>query len=376
MHSDLITDAVASEVLDDLGKNRKELSPAKALKLAVAREKLLQSLDAGDFTTLLPRVAGILNMYPDTRDSDVKLSLRYWETYQPDLFNEHGILPRNLFRLERMTQIVRARAKIQNEFGLFLAKEGTRRKRQAHQEKMQDAVIDLAAPTPSINIFADETGKTADWIVVAAVWVLDPRAVWDVTKAIKDWQAKSLWAKREIHFAKFGNRDFEPLTEYLAVVKANRDFLGFKFAGVEKAHTKRPIEETVQKLHEFMVLHGLKHEVESGRVKLPRVLKVTVDQENTLDKFASRETLERIAAGLQVHLGQDARIESFVTTPSQISALVQLADVIGGAINRQLNHNGPRSHKDDMADLVVQELGLDLVAEQVAGLDSTVMFYI
>jgi len=33
---------------------------------------------------------------------------------------------------------------------------------------------------------------------------------------------------------------------------------------------KRPIKDTVQRLHEFLVLKGLSHEVASGRIGTPR----------------------------------------------------------------------------------------------------------
>lgn len=86
-----------------------------------SKKKLLSSIAAADFSSLKPRVAYVLNLYPHTRNSDISLSLKYWEIFQPDLYKDTGILPKDLFKLERLHYIVRARAKIQNEYELFLA---------------------------------------------------------------------------------------------------------------------------------------------------------------------------------------------------------------------------------------------------------------
>lgn len=370
---DVVAPAVSplnADVLGDLKAQR------RIDKIEKERERFVESMAAADFSSLLPRVGAMLNMFPDTRNSDVHLALQYWETFQPDLFHEHGILPRNLFKLERMTNLTRARAKIQNDFGLFLANEGVRQRRRANEEVMQDAVIQNAAPRPTITIFSDETGKTATWVIVASVWVLDPRAVWDLTSAITEWKRTSYWAKREIHFAKFGSRDIDPLREYLGIVAANRQFLGFKFAAVERARTQRTIEETVLRLHEFMTVEGLHHEVETNRVELPRTLDVTVDRESSLDSFALRAARDRISGQLAQRHANQAVINDIKDVPSEKSALVQLADVIGGAVNRVLNHQGEANYKDEMAQLVINTLGIQLRSEAREQFDSAAMFYV
>src|SRR5437879_8737632 len=73
----------------------------KLVRLEREKQELLSSLSGCDFTTARTRVAAVLNMYPDTRNSDVSLALRFWETFQPDIYNPGGILPRDLFELER-----------------------------------------------------------------------------------------------------------------------------------------------------------------------------------------------------------------------------------------------------------------------------------
>jgi len=316
-----------------------------------------------------------LNLYPHTRNSDVSLSLKFWETFQPEIFNPNGIMPKDLFKLERLHYIVRARAKIQNEYGLFQADSNVRRQRKHIEEEMEEAVIEDSAPRKVAWIYADETGKNQDFVIVAAVWVLTGRAVFDVSRAIESWQVGSLWSEREVHFAKFGKQDIQPLSEYLEVVKGNREFLSLKFVAVERSSTKRSIDEVVHKLHEHMLIRGAEHEIARGRIALPREIDLTMDSEQSLDSFALSELKRRINEEYKRYEGGLALAE-IKTVSSRNSRLVQLADVLAGAINRRLNYHGDRNVKDEMADMIIDRLGLALGEGDLPGLDATALFWV
>ncbi|WP_238361281.1 hypothetical protein [Burkholderia thailandensis] len=55
-------------------------------------------------------------------------------------------------------------------------------------------------------------------------------------------------------------------------------------------------------------------------------------------------------------------------------ATSQLADVIAGAANRRLNFKGERNHKDDIADRVMDTLGLTLEEGEAPEVDAAVLF--
>jgi len=242
---------------------------------------------------------------------------------------------------------------------------------------MREAVLEDSAPRQTLQVFADETGKTEAHLIVGAVWVLNGRAVFDVTQAINTWKAKSTFAKRELHFARFGKGDIDAIADYLRVIEANREYLSFKLIAVRRDNLRRSIEDAVQRLHEFMLLKGLEHEVRSGRVGLPRDVTVTLDEEQSLDQIALEGMKQRIHDGLQNRHGDTLTLESVVAVSSKNSALVQLADLVAGSVNRRLNFTGTRNHKDDIADLVIATLGIELDGdEQDADLDATVMFRI
>ncbi|APR35685.1 DUF3800 domain-containing protein [Paraburkholderia sp. SOS3] len=342
-----------------------------------AKESLIASLAGGDFSNQQTRVAHILNLHPAARNSDVALALKYWETFQPELYNPDGIKPADFFKLDRVPFLVRARAKIQNEYELFRAEDKVRRRRKGLEDEMREAVLTDEAPRQTLQVFSDETGKGDEHVIIGSVWVLNGRAVYDVTKAIKDWQAGSKFAKRELHFSAFGKGDMAAVVDYLNIVAANREFLSFKLIAMSRRNTRRPIEEVVQRLHEFMLVRGLRHEIESGRVGVPRHVAVTMDEEQSIDRIVLAEMRNRVADGVErARLDGISLDERFNAVSSKDSALVQLADVIAGAANRRLSFKGERNYKDEIADRVMDVLGLQLEEGVAPGVDAAVLFRI
>lgn len=350
------------------------LDPKKLARIEKEKKELLAALAGGDFSTQRTKVASVLNLFPDTRNSDITLALQYWETFQPEIYNPAGIKPKDLFKLERLHYIVRARAKIQNEYGLFQADEKIRHHRKQQEEVMHDAVLEDIKPKRVVQVFSDETGKTQNFVIVAAVWVLSGRAVFTVSEAIKKWKEKSAWAKREVHFSKFGKMDFEPLKEYLGVIHQNREFLSFKVIAIDKSRTTRKIEEVIAKLHEHMLIRGAEHEIQQGRMDLPREVGVTLDEEQSLDPFSLAEMKRKISEEFTSSYNGELVIDAIQTVSSRTSALVQLADLIAGAVNRRLNSSGEKNYKDEMADWVIHTLDLSLSEEGVPGLDASALF--
>ncbi|MFM0392923.1 DUF3800 domain-containing protein [Paraburkholderia phytofirmans] len=78
----------------------------------------------------------------------------------------------------------------------------------------------------------------------------------------------------------------------------------------------------------------------------------------------------------RAHLDGVTLDERFNAVSSKESALIQLADVIAGAANRRLNFRGDRNFKDDIADRIMDVLGLQLEEGVAAEIDSAVLFKI
>jgi hypothetical protein len=350
---------------------------ARALRLARESAELTKAIETGDLTSLKNRVAYILHSYPKTRDSDVALTLKYWELHQPNVFNPLGMMPRDLFRLERFTSITRVRAIIQNEYNLFPASESVRTKRRAKEELIFEAVQDEKPDLNSIHIFADESGKNQDFVCVAAVWAMTGRSVFEVSRAIREWQQKSPWARKELHFSEFKKDQLSALNDYLDLVMAKRELLSFKAITFKRASTRRSVDEIVHRLHEFMVVRGVAHEIESGRISLPHGIILTVDAEQSLDDFAKADIKRNIETEFRNSYAEDSLFMGSVSSvDSKKTEIIQLADVIAGAINRKINHTGERSHKDEMAEAIINRLQIQLKPGQIPGVDATTLLSI
>lgn len=68
------------EETDLLSEEEQAEREEKLAKLEKEKKELLASLAGGDFSTLKTKVAYILNLYPQARNSDITLSIKYWET--------------------------------------------------------------------------------------------------------------------------------------------------------------------------------------------------------------------------------------------------------------------------------------------------------
>jgi hypothetical protein len=160
----MATEMSAEDFSDDgRGTGREPQDPASLLKAKrkaekVARERvvLLEKL-AGNITdTLTARVAWVLNHHPATRNSDVRLQVTYWRTFDHQWVSGSSVALENLYRLTRLTDITRARAKIQNEYHLFKATDEVRQRRGTREERERMRQRNDQPGFPTLTVYADE----------------------------------------------------------------------------------------------------------------------------------------------------------------------------------------------------------------------------
>lgn len=365
-------DFTADEFEEEESEEQRAKREKRRARIEKERAELLKGLAADDFSTLKNRVAVVLNLVPAARDSDIVLCLKYWEMFQPDLYNPLGIRPHDLFKLERLHYIVRVRALIQNDYGLFVASERIRSHRKQNEVTIKADVIAAQPSLQTLKVFADETGKNGKFVIVAAVWVLSSDARFRFVRALSKWRLDSGFGNREMHFTTLGRADALNLEGFLDAALAAGEFLSFKVIAIERSATRRSIAEIVAKLHEHMLKKGVDHEVASGRVSLPRTLEVTLDEEDSLDAIALSEMRSSVLAYLTAVHGADAiDVAPIEKAKSRQSDMLQLADLVAGAVNRLRNHDGERNFKDDYAARIAERLGLAIELGHDEGFDSS-----
>lgn len=360
---DEIMELAAYKKAEEKIKNKKE-------RIDNEIQELKKTLAGGSYETTKDRVAGILNLFPHTRNSDVALTIKYWELFQRDIYHPDAVKPADLFKLERLTTVARIRAKIQNEYGLFLANEGVRKHRRKREETVREDMLTDVPELPVIEVYTDETGKTDDYVIVGAVWFLNGKSTFDLYQIISAWKSLKN-VKKEIHFARCGKSDLHTYKEFTDIVADNREYLSFKLIAVPRAGTSRKIDEIVEKLYEHMIIKGIEHEINNGRVSLPRQIGLTIDQQDGIDNISQAELQQRLNDIFNNRFGPETTIREITSIDSKKSYFLQIADLISGAINRKLNHTGERNYKDELADYIIDKLGLSYREDEVTEIDAT-----
>lgn len=318
------------------------------------RQRLLDGVVRAVFDTVEQKVAWILNNYPAARDSDITLQLRYWEAFAED-YDPRSLAPDDLYRLPRLTTLSRARARIQNKLKLFQATPEVRSKRGTlSDEERERAVRDAAHPV--FAIFADESGKTQDHLVVGSLWVLRSEETLRLVKELRAWRAEREFFD-ELHFANLSDGNVSRYMEAVNIVTANAAALGFKSASIPRRGAGQ-VREAVGDLFYQLIVRGLEHETATGRAPLPRILQMWKDEEEeSYDRLLLADIGDRLTARFQDQLP----IDVLKAVPSRGADLVQISDLFTGSVNRVTNRPStpPASPnaKDRFADYLLGIVG-------------------
>ena len=135
-------------------------------------QDLLNTISFSSVNTLREIAAWILNHYPDTRDSDITLQLKFWETFKSDIYNGRAIRPSDLYKLTHLTSLARERARIQNQFRLFLATKIYNKTRGTLSKEEKDKAIQDKPSHPLLEVYMADSGKTRGHLLIGSIWFL------------------------------------------------------------------------------------------------------------------------------------------------------------------------------------------------------------
>lgn len=361
LESDEDKDSIVQAYLD---KKIQLKNAEKQLKISKEKALVEQAIASMNYSNKRDKVACILNLYPDSRDSDLTLTIRFWEVFQAEIYRKNShISPHDLFKLERLTTIARIRAKIQNEYGLFLGSEATRAIRRKREDEVRDDVLNDNSPPKLISIYADETGKNEKYIIVGSVWFLDMRKAAMFQSKVNVLKEKYNFSDKngrpyEFHFSRMQNNQFEIYKSFVDLVAQNRDFITFKSISTLARGTTRPVEDVVKQLYDLLVTKGFETEYSNGRVSLPRKISFIVDKSDGLDAISKATTMRDVNSSLKTSYDNEVSLENISEIDSKESAAIQLADIVAGALNRLVNMPDKTGLKTDFANYVINKLAL------------------
>ncbi|MCD6050206.1 MAG: hypothetical protein K0Q55_1609, partial [Verrucomicrobia bacterium] len=299
---------------------------AKELELEAERESLIKAASSGVLNNVEERTAWLLNNYPETRDSDVTLQIKYWEEFQNDIGGGEYIAKKNLYQLVRLTSLSRARARIQNTLNLFLASESIRQQRGTLSEDERQSAREKKG-YPVINIYFDESGKQkeAKYLIVASVWFLFPSEQLKFISKIQAW--KKSRNHEEFHFNSITESDLPVYLDFIHLLLEMTHFLSFKAMGVDRAGLSN-INTSLLKLTYHLFSQGVQHENDSGRAPLPRSLSIWKDlEEKGNDKLFLAELTEKLTETSSSLLDGKLSILQAEPLDSKEQDLIQIADL-------------------------------------------------
>lgn len=334
------------------------LQDEKQERLEAEKATVIRAVASAKFDTIQERVAWVLNHFANTRNSDITLQLKYWEHFEPDLYDSSAIKPEDMYKLTRLTSLQRARAKVQNSYGLFQASPDVKRRRGKLSEEEKERAVAQQPDHPIFAVYMDESGKTQENLVVGSVWFPHAGELGSLTLAIQDLKRRYHF-KGELHFKEINASKLPFYKELARLLSREANTFSFKAVSVER----RGVSSTANALKELsyvLLLNGVKHELDSGRAVLPRKLQLLKDAEEPgSDKLALAWLKDRMGAAAVNHFGGELEPDVFEVEDSELSEALQVADLFTSSINRQLNATGKRNQpKDEFAEYFLNTINL------------------
>lgn len=361
---------IEEEILNENDTEDEEFDEEKEAEKRKKAEALWEAVQSGETKNISQKVASILNRYDETRNSDVALMIKYWQIFENHTGN--SISHEDLFKLERLTTITRARAKIQNEYKLFLpTNERVRRARKELAEIHAELQIATKPELPIIHIYADETGKTDDYLIVGSFWILEQGRQGQLKNQVVNWindkRQENPSFPSEFHFKDFKNdgSQYELYKGFIDTIIGNGDLLSFKAIGVNKRKINRDAQKgLLEELYYQLIRMGINHEVATGRIALPKQISYMKDLEGNESRFQIEQISQKIMDNLKSHYDTNLRLNSYVPMNSRLERFLQVADLFTASINRVINFqpkNENRNAKDTLAEYILSLLNLQIV---------------
>lgn len=149
------------------------------------------------------------------------------------------------------------------------------------------------------------------------------------------------------------------------------DMVSFKAVAVKKSQMQfKTLEQSIYSLYYQLAHLGMEHEIQTGRLSLPRSICYYKDADKGSDKLHLEETRQLLRERFNIHYKDDLRLETMDGMLSQAIIAVQVADLITGSISRRLNSPNGSNHKDDFANYVLERLNVDYIKHEVSEFDN------
>lgn len=317
--------------------------------------KIHDNINSGIFPRLIDKVAFVLNYYPQSRNSDVELAYNFWNQFENETFDDGKINKRQMFNLTKITSLTRARAKIQNEYKLFLADIEVRKYRRKLRDTFSDENIKDKPHEFSYHVYADESGKNEDYLIVGSIWLFSfGIANYNKQRELFEWK-KTNNLNFEFHYKDLKDRTLINYKKFVEKFIGLYPDLAFKAIIVQRRGIA-DIYDAVEDLTTHLLYHGVLQENKSGRAVLPRNLNLTVDKDE-VGKDAIK--VENIKERIRAQNIEGLNLLNFTPEDSLRNEILQMTDLITASLNRIINYPDKTTCKDEFAEYLLNMINVD-----------------
>lgn len=321
--------------------------------------KLISAISKGQDKSLKQKVAHILNHFPAARDSDITLTIRLLKTFYPEYVDGNERMDiRSMYELPKFYDMQRLRAKIQNDYGLFLASPEVAAFRKNKQYTKAEEFASKKPDYNSVFVFTDESGKTQDYLIFGSIWIYSPIEHIRLLKSLDDWRQKKKPFK-EIHFAEINHAEHADIAiDFFKIALGSADYIGFKALVVDaKGVNSGRMTEAMYEGITQLLINGVKTDIKRRRATPPLNLHLAKDADPATDILKLSDLNTKTITAFQTIFPQgEATLESVANPLSEKSDLIQIADLFTGAIGRWVNIGVTKSDTNAKAQLA-REIG-------------------
>jgi hypothetical protein len=324
---------------------------------AERRRIMLADIANSYLATREQRVAHILQRFPETRDSDTALCIRYWQTFQADVLERWQPLELEvLFELDRIETIGRVRRMIQNELRLFRGLEETRRAREALQAEFHEYIAAHRDSLPEVRFYLDETGNEGGktYTGIAGVCIINWKQFEKHHAALEQWRSEQGWPET-IHFSETGADKVDRAVSLLQQLRSRRSgvlFLGYSLASRGRTY------EVLYSLFIQLVVDSLKYLNECRCLTENRSVRVVKEADPGFDALYLRKMTKQLADVVALEFPGQLNVLPVEAVTKGRTVFLECADLIAGGMQRRALAKG-RNPKDRLAEAVINVTGFE-----------------
>lgn len=345
-------DSVAE--LQPWGSTPRESLPVEQ---AERRQRMLSDIADSRLGSCEQRVAFILQRFPETRDSDTRLCIKYWKMFHADVLERWQPMELEvLFELDRIETIGRVRRVIQNELQLFRGVEDRRRARDAMQGELHEYLAAHRDTLSEVRFYLDETGNEGDkaYIGIGGMCVINWKQFEKHSAALELWRSQQGWAET-IHFSEMGADKVERAVSLLAQLQKRRAgtlFLGYSLASRGRTH------QDLFSLFVQLVVDSLLHLRAIGCLGDRRSVRVIKEADVGFDSLFLQKMSKYLSEQVAMEFPGELAVLPVEAVTKGRTVLLECADLIAGGMQRRALTKG-RNPKDKLAEAVINVTGFE-----------------